>query len=159
MISQHTSHQNSTNAPVTEDVVMPHQLWSSQLHTLIELLFTTRFDACWILGIQSNQLYRYISGQGAPNFRVIVRLSLLGISIDWLITGKGKMTADNDAGRELAKYIQEGAKLSAKRPTMNDIVRYEPAKDSNVVLVRRVDALPAANPSSKTTLDLFGATA
>jgi transcriptional regulator with XRE-family HTH domain len=57
------------------------------------------------LGMQPTQLQKYLSGT-SPSAETLEKFAEAGCNIHWLITGEGRMYADNEAGRKLKKAHQ-----------------------------------------------------
>ncbi|ABR46611.1 plasmid maintenance system antidote protein, XRE family [Alkaliphilus metalliredigens QYMF] len=57
----------------------------------LEVLGIKAVDVCRSSGISKNAMSNYINGNRVPNAEILVKLSdVLKVSIDWLLTGKGK---------------------------------------------------------------------
>lgn len=108
--------------------------WTERLSYLTQLVFRTKYDACIILGVQNSQWHRYVSGQGGPNIKLLLRLSKLGISLDWLLTGNGEMTLPTSEGRQLKQQMLAGIKLGANRGSSASIVAIVPVPDESPVI-------------------------
>lgn len=48
-------------------------------------------------GMRQSQLSKYITGISTPTLEVLERLGAAGVSIDWLITGKGNAVVESAA--------------------------------------------------------------
>lgn len=58
-----------------------------------------------IINVEPANISRYVNGHFAPSQRILKRINDTGCSIDWLMTGKGTMYANNDNG-ELLKHTK-----------------------------------------------------
>lgn len=54
-------------------------------------------------GMAPPGLYAYFNNKTKPGAHVLMRLHEIGYSIEWLLTGEGRMFANNDAGRQLQR--------------------------------------------------------
>ncbi len=55
-----------------------------------------------MLGTQDYNLYAWRIGKAEPPHSILSRMNELGINIEWYVTGKGSIYADNQQGRHLS---------------------------------------------------------
>lgn len=67
-----------------------------RLNEIINSRFNNKTEACRKLNIAQSQLSRYLSGNLKPGTEFIIKLSDLGININWLFTGDGEMFSPVD---------------------------------------------------------------
>jgi len=67
------------------------------------------------LGVTKATVSRYLSGKNMPDYNGLIKISeVSGVSIDWLLTGKGPM--------KLSEVLIEKDKLETYKPTANVII-------------------------------------
>jgi hypothetical protein len=77
-----------------------------RLEEFIEKTGMKKGDFAAALAVKASQLSRYLGRDGQmPQRDVLMRLAAMGCNLHWLITGEGRMFADNDAGVRLFNEV------------------------------------------------------
>ncbi|MCX6152557.1 MAG: helix-turn-helix transcriptional regulator [Candidatus Kapabacteria bacterium] len=77
-----------------------------RLIQFFELVCDKQDELADLLNVSQSTISRYRDGKISPSTEILEKLSDLGLSLDWLFTGKGLMFADNEKGQRLYdKYI------------------------------------------------------
>jgi len=72
-----------------------------RLRFFVENNFNSTRIFCELSGIDKSQICRYISGNMQPSASILQKLYLIGLNINWLLSGNGSIFADNPKGNEL----------------------------------------------------------
>jgi transcriptional regulator with XRE-family HTH domain len=80
-----------------------------RLKKFIEYISGTQSNFARLIQISPVVLNRYISGKMLPGADVMLKFQKVGLSIDWLLSGKGKMLHENS---DAIQQIQEENKLT-----------------------------------------------
>ena len=74
----------------------------------------TQKDVAKLVGIAENTLVNYIKGKRIPDAETVAKIGgLCGVSLDWLITGKGSMqpapsVRDEESASDVVEAMQAG---------------------------------------------------
>jgi transcriptional regulator with XRE-family HTH domain len=76
-----------------------------------------------MLGMKYQSLMSYVNGNSSPSIEVLEKLhNLLGLNINYLITGKGQRFVDNDPGRINQSKIENNISHPVKKKVYELIV-------------------------------------
>ncbi len=70
-----------------------------------ETVYASIKDFATDLQMAPSNLQKYMNSEREPGMGILVRMLEMGCNINWLLSGKGRMFADNETGRALEKEI------------------------------------------------------
>lgn len=77
-----------------------------RLRVVSNLKFNTITDFAKYLGMKQASLYDYLNDNSKPGAELLIKISHLGINLEWLLTGEGGMLTEK-AAREYIDKFQE----------------------------------------------------
>lgn len=70
-----------------------------------ETVYESIKDFAVDLNMAPSNLQKYMNSEREPGMGILLRMLEMGCNLNWLLSGKGRMFADNDTGRALEKEI------------------------------------------------------
>jgi hypothetical protein len=70
-----------------------------------ETVYESIKDFALDLNMAPSNLQKYMNSEREPGMGILGRMLEMGCNLNWLLSGRGKMFADNEAGRSLEKEI------------------------------------------------------
>lgn len=108
-MSLHNMQSVSVNANANSAMVdlSSTSTFQGRVQYIANRFFSGQMAMCYQLGLSApSQLRRYLRGQGFPSYQVLESLWEYGISIDWVVSGRGSLFANNEAGSRLQLQTQ-----------------------------------------------------
>lgn len=81
--------------------------FENRLRLFIKTYFKSIKNFCEKTGINYTQMNLYTLGDRKPGFDAFLKIAEQGCNINWLLTGKGKMTIDDSSTDEKLNQILE----------------------------------------------------
>ncbi|MBU3741536.1 MAG: hypothetical protein FGM24_04530 [Candidatus Kapabacteria bacterium] len=80
--------------------------FGDRLRSVVDQMFDNQMEACIAFGISSPQLLRrYFTGMIVPSGSVLAAIASCGVNVNWLLTGKGELCSQDEAGTFLMGYL------------------------------------------------------
>jgi transcriptional regulator with XRE-family HTH domain len=103
------------NDPEPTDPPIEHRL-----RTVARILFdNNKSDFARAMGMKPSSFGKYLRGTRRPGATVLERLTRLGVSVDWLLTGEGPILLESASSQRRRRASREGTERAQRPPQTN----------------------------------------